>query len=284
MKAAASQAETGYLRQIFDDPTKVDIRSIARDPAFAQYPEKIKGLHTLVEQQLQHLARGGEAPGDGADYWKLFNRVVAPQGDPSKLTDADELFPALQASANAQVPGLTPNGYMKLRQVIEGNKTLEGKQNNQDLANFLKSLRPRYMKPGGLQEDPRGGEYFAQASNQVEQAWSKGLKSGLTPAQMLDEKGKDYIGNSISVKPRTLDQIMADWNVAAGSSLGGKKPTGGAPAAAPPIDTANPDAVKAAVAAGRMTREQGQQIAVQRGWVRPTDAPPRVITPPLATD
>lgn len=268
---AASAAETGYLRQIFDDPTKINVQAIARDPAFTQYPEKIKGLHTLVQQQLQHLARGGESPGDGAEYWKLFNRVVAPPSDPDKLTNADDLFPVLQASTGAQVPGLTPNGYMKLRTLIEGNRTQESKQNNQDLAGYLKALDPQYKKPGGLMDDPRGGEFFNQARNQVEKAWSEGLKNKIPAADMLDPKNKAYIGNSISVRPRPLDEVLADLRKTAGLPVPKGGPASGAPpgaAPAQPIDTTNPDAVRAAVAGGRMTREQGQAIAIDRGWIR----------------
>jgi len=263
----ASTAESGYYRQIFD-PAKTfgpaELHAAENDPAFNLYPEKIKAIREASVQEAQRRAKGDEAPGDGPQYSNLFTRVVAPAGSPDKITDADALYPMLQSR------DITPAGYGKLRAYIEGNRTQDGKNQNQALAGFLKSLQPQYTQ-GGL--DPRGLEYFNVARNQAEHAFQAGIKAKIPEGELIDPTNKNYIGNQISVKPRSSADIVADMK----RRLPVVPKPGAQPSAPPPQFVEGQTYTDAR--GNRATYSGGQWLPIPGG---PAPGPSAELAPPIS--
>jgi hypothetical protein len=268
---AAATAESGYYRQIFD-PTKpfgpAELHAAENDPAFTLYPEKIKAIREASIQEAQRRAKGDEPPGDGPAYSSLFTRVVAPAGSPDKITDIDAVYPMLQSGQ------ISPQGYGKLRAYIEGNRTQAGKNQNQALAGFLKALEPQYKKPGGLMDDPRGLEFYNQARNQAEHAFQDGIKAHIPEGDLVDPKSKDYIGNKISIKPRSLDEVLGDIRRTTGQP--GAAPKLAAPAGAPSQFVEGQTYTDAK--GNRATYSGGQWLPIPGG---PAPGPSANLAPPV---
>lgn len=256
-KVVSDHAEGGIRQTIYGagaDATKLpSARDIVNNPSLTR--EAQDRLIKLVQ----------DASGDkhdlntyGASFNDLFNKVHAPQGDPNRITDPTALYGYVGK-------GLTVSGLKELEGEITARRTPDGEAEAAMKTQFFKNAKAQISGTDeGLHlKDPKGDELYLRFMAQALPAYEAGKKKGLTPTQMLSPDSPDYLGKSVTQFKRPMTQWYSDM------ISGGAAAT---PTAA--TDFGTPQALIAAVQSGKLPRAEGEKIALQKGWIRPTPPPP----------
>jgi hypothetical protein len=266
---AAETSMNRIVTQLITDPTKVSVATIANDPNL-RASEKLE-LYRITQAALNKDIDARDTKTYGSGFYGLYQRIHAPDGDPSKLTDPAELY-----SHVGQNGDLTVSGVDKLTAEIQSRRTPEGEAEAEMRKAFLSNARGEISgtNEGIHLRDPKGDELYLKFLAQALPAYDAGRKAGKSPAQLLNPDSPDYVGKSIQQFHRTPAQRMADL-IAGGEGPPEPVPRGG-------MDLSTPEGLRAAVRAGQITREQGVNIGIQNGWVRPNAPPPGPPSPPIA--
>jgi uncharacterized protein (TIGR02594 family) len=248
-KAGTDELLNGLIN---NDPSWTAQRIMA-DPRFAYNREHALGL-------LQAKAAGQKDVGTyGQGFYDLFKRIHLPDGNPNKITAESQLYE--HSGPNGD---LTLAGLKELRTELSSKRTPEGEAESVMRAQFLKTAKNQISgSDEGLHlKDPKGDELYQRFLAQFFPAYQKGKQDGKTAFQMLDPGSPDYLGKSIAQFKRPMSQWTADMLAAAN----------GASQAAPDLNT--PQGLISAVQSGKMTRAEGEKLALERGWIRTSAQPP----------
>ena len=152
---------------------------------------------------------------------------------------------------------------------MQGKRTAEGEAWSEMQKQFFKNAHAQISGADELLhlKDPKGEELFlkfmAAALPQIEAKRA----AGKSPSEIFNPDSPDYAGKLLDSRfKRPMSQRMADLMHDAEG----------------PPDVSTPEAVKDAVAKNRITREQGIQIATERGWIQAAP-PPGAPAAPIAT-
>jgi hypothetical protein len=250
-KKDASDAEEVALMGAIADPAKqsqVTAQSIAQNPKLTR--EAIQRMTSLVSRADSTDNTYGSA------FYEMFQRVHLPDGDPNKINNLDQLVPLVGS-------GLKVSGYNELARQLQSGKSPEEEAEKQMLNQFLKTAHQELSGTNPMLgiRDPKGEEINLRFMSQALPTYYKLRGQGKTPAQLLDPDSPEYLGKGIKTLKRSTNEMVRDML----SGMGGE------------ADTSTPQGLIAAVQSGKVPREEGERIAVERGWVRastPAIAPP----------
>ena len=221
--------------------------------------------HEIATRVLTANARpeSGDAKTLGPAFYDVFNAINAPNGSPTKITDPAQLYSMLGH-------GLTMAGMDKARREIAGKNTPDGEAESAMRVQFFKSAKGEISgADDGLGiKDPKGEQQFLKFIAQAYPAIDAAKAACKTPAQIYNPDSPDYVGKIIPTFKRSMAQQTAD--MLAPNDVGGAGPAapkssggwfgglfGGKPE--PPPDLTSPAGIKAAVVAGKLSRQEAIQ-------------------------
>jgi hypothetical protein len=238
------------------NPT-VTATQIGQDPALTWETK----LH-LVEALKKEGTPGQEAAAYGPGFWSAYQGIAAPPGDPSRITDQNQILRRAGPGGD-----LTLAGVEKLNQTLAATKRPEAAGDTKMQAGALAYARHQLSFEADYGtfkvRDPKGEDAFNIGFTPAFfKYWQDGIAAGKTPAEL---DSKDQIDRLVQPFKRTPAELMKD-------QLGaGEEVTGDAGAGKPDLSTQQ--GLKDAVRGGQISREQGEAIALKNGWISPS-APP----------
>lgn len=255
-KEANDAAADGYIRQInAGQISPATLQEINTNPALTW--ETRRSLYdAALKKSGSDVTASSQAYGPG--FWEAYRQVTAPAGDPKRIMDVGELLRRAGPGGD-----LTLDGVAKLNDTIkemakpESAATAEMKKGA--LA-YAKSQLSFEFEMGSFKlADPKGMDDFnTKFIPAFYQALEDGLKAGKTPYQLLSKESNDFIVDKlVSAYRRPEAQLMRD-RIAAGGNISAPAQGG--------YDS--PDKLKAAVREGKITRDEGARIAIEKGWAR----------------
>lgn len=253
-QATVRAAENEIWKDTYSVHPMISATQIANDPRFDSNPEARKQMIDLVNNP----------PGTGVPAAQSYNaaqaiidRIRLPEGDPNKITSRAQIYDQMH-SLNRTDLEFTLKKFDDLSSPGENRFATR-------LEEFFRGITPQIDKSGvlpGLPNDAAGKAKVYEFRRFVEDKADQYRLAGKDPDQLLNPKSPDYLGSAEILKPykRTLTQALSDFQ---GENQG--------PLGATQQDLSTPDKLKAAVANGTITREQGEAEALRRGWIQ---APP----------
>lgn len=259
-KRVSDDEEGLIIKDLTSDKSKVTAQSIGANTK----------LTPSAQQQMLHLMdfiskRDGDTKIEktyGSGFYDLFKRVHAPEGDLSRITD-----PSLLYSRVTKDGDLTIQGLDRLRAEISGRKTPEGVAESEMKKQFLANARAQISGSNeGLHlKDPKGDELYLKFLAQSLPLYDRARAEGKSAAALLNPDSPDYVGKGITQFKRPISQWTSDMLSSSGAA---------------PADIKTPQGLVAAVQSGKMSRAEGEALALKNGWIRPNKpAAPEVSVP-----
>lgn len=221
-------------------------------------PKAAEGLEKLVTANSR-----GQPNGYGTEFYRFYQEAQNGNYDPMKYARYVD---------NSPNGALSTAGFTQIKALLERNRSPEGVATSDAERRFYQSAHGQltFTNPKTFLHDPKGEENFTKFMQATMPSIQAGLKNGLTPAQLFDPKSPEYVGKSIGMFMRPINQMVQD-QINAQTSL---KPGEAAMSTGDPgkYDTSTPQGLKAAVAAGALSREEGNRIALEKKWIKPAQA------------
>jgi hypothetical protein len=275
-KAQTERVHAAEDHVIADQPAyggkgEISAQQVANDPAFADHPE-------ARLRAIQIIRNAGEAgPAAGPSHMAtldLVKRINLPDGAQGKITDRAPIVDALGSNTITK-----PDFDFAMKQFTDV-RDPAGETLAKDKAAFLKAVEPQIDRTWLLEEkgkkDVGGALRFYDFQKMLDQQIADYRKTG-NPSDLLTPGNPHYLGTPEALKPykRTFQQMMDDINVAQFGATGRDEA---------PVDLKTPAGLKAAFAAGKISREAADAIALEKHWIAPPPAPdPRdALAAPLA--
>lgn len=214
VKAASDAAESDYTSRLIIAPGKLSPKEIASDPRLSGDQKRV--LFNFQEARLK--PGSDELKTDNQLYISLFNRIHAPDGDPRKITDENDLYQFFGKGLNATSLG-------QLRGEISGKRTQEGQVEADLKRAFVEKARRKLTGTNELLgiRDPKGDDNLYQFMQQFLPAFDKAIKTGQNPVELLAPGG--MFDKGLDQYTRSPQQMMQD--------LMGNRPTTAAPETIP---------------------------------------------------
>lgn len=258
--AAMKSREDQIWADAYSPTPKITALQIAVDPAFAGNPERRKQMIELVNNPP---GSGVPAAQSYAAAQALISRIRLPDGDPNKISDVGPIY---DAGAAQQI---NKGDFEFVKKQLDELSSVGGEKFARRKADFIKAIEPQIDKSAfsGI-PDLKGKSRLYEFQYQLDQQIDEYRKAGKNPADLLNPSKPDYVGKPEALAPykRTLDELIADMPGAGAAKL----------------DISTPDKLKAAVAAGTVTRDQGEAEALRQGWIRAAAPPIPTLPPPAA--
>lgn len=262
-KQTVEAAENAVIADAYAPTPKITPQQVANDPAFASDPAARLRMIAVIKNG----AEGGPAAGPShMATLELIKRINLPDGDPQKITDRAPLVDAL---ANNQIRDSDYTFALKQFNDLRdaGGETLARRK-----AELIKGVEPQLDKTWLLdrgRKDAKGALRLYEFQVMLDQRIDEYQKAGKNPFDLLTPGKPDYMGAPDVLKPlkRTFQQAVEDVD----TEQFGAGATGA-------VDLSTPAGLKAAVAAGKITRQAGEAEAVKRGWI----AAPAPVAPVAA--
>ena len=257
-KDASDAAANGYMTKILTKKGGPDIvNQIGNDPALA-WEDKEK-LNQAFLKYASDPDKAAQSFGDG--FWGAYKQVTAAEGDPDRIGSIQPLLNRAGPDGD-----LTLSGVQKLNQIMKDLKSPDNawKANMERHALDSAKRALSFEDDTGLLKiaDPKGMNRFD--SGFIPAFWNtyeKGLAEGKSPYQLLSQDSKDYIvGDLIKTYKRPDAEELQDRIEAGDEAV---KDTNNEP-----IDLKSAPGIAKAFRAGRVTREQAQQAAIDGGFMK----------------
>lgn len=195
----------------------------------------------------------GVAKTYGTQLSSFLSRVLAPSGDPQRITASDQLWGNINSQAGERSP-LTNTGVSMLTDLMQIRTGPQGEANATQLGAFVKNYHEQQTflnEIYGLKNE-KGEERFNKSMLTILPAITTGLKNGKTMAQMTDPTSPDYVG-ALGVPLPDLTHKMSEITSATENM-------GAPPAAQVALDPAKAQMVDAAIKSKQFTTAQGEQL------------------------
>lgn len=224
----------------------------------ADHPQTLNYMETRAQHNLDKAS--GNTTKDmreyGNGFYDLFNAVHASADSPNRINSITDLQKHVGVNGD-----LTIAGYDRLSKELQGKNTpdgdSEGIMKKQFFANAKQEISGKDEALGI--KDPKGEENYLRFMAQALPAYEAGKGAGKTSTQLLNPDSPDYIGKSISSFKRSLSQQLADMETGVTNT-----------------NASTPEGLKNMVATGKITRAEGEAIALKNGYIR---AKPTVTVP-----
>lgn len=229
----------------------------------------------------------GQANNYGTDFWKYYERVNLPEGDPNKIKDPSTLYSAVGGGPDAPI---TNTGLGILTGQLGKMSTPGGVAFQQAEHNFFSQMRGHITgtdKVPGI-TDKNGDTLFEKFMMDTLPRIQAGQSQGKTPGQLFDPKSADYVGKNLTSFQRPLDKTLKDMSdavmsktVDAGTIFSGANPTnnnllGNIHYGLRTKSMSTDDAKKAlnqAYLSKQITKEQALKFGTDNGFYIPTSIP-----------
>ena len=242
------------------------IPKIANNTATASDILAAKFYNPELQQKLLDQVRKGPGETDEGLYTGLVQRVLAPAGDPKKITDPSTLVPLIGH-------GLSAQSYDDLSSRINGNKSPEGKNDAKLQTDMLANAKAKLVQ--GTWDKDGEDKYSAFVSWALPQ-WDKMKAAGKNPADMANPDSPDSLLKAVpafdrpaaqriadSIKdpmqyqaPRTATDVVIDMTNGKVTAQAGRQEL---------INMAAP--IKEQIAAGTISKEEGRQQMIKLGLI-----------------
>jgi hypothetical protein len=256
----SDDAEGEILKQLHSSGSSVSANSIVNDDRLL-----VNAKERMV-RLLEHVGKADRTEATyGKEFYSLFQRVHAPEGDPRRITDPAVLYEHVRPGG-----GLTLGGMEKLRAEMSGKRTPEGEAEGALKKQFFANAKGQISGSNdGLGiKDPKGDELYLKFMAQALAEYDKGRKDGKSASALLNPESSDYIGKSVASFKRPMSQWFADTIQDAPAT----QPVGFDPAKVSTLD----DLVNAH-RSGKVSALEARAIAVDRGWAKAR--PASAVTP-----
>lgn len=226
-----------------------------------------------IERMFDANARG-KAAGYGSEFKDYLDRALAPASNPDRITNPSQLWDFVGDGEDAP---LTNAGANEISGILSSRGTPEGEAFASQAKTFIDNMHAQltYTNKGTGIIDQKGEQMFSRFMIQALPVLERAYKDG-DLNKVLNPNSADYIGNLAQTFMRPPAEIMKDRISDSGSA-----------AATPftPItlnrtldsldnDAQRQEALKDAVARGRIDIGTATRIAQQRGYVQASDATP----------
>lgn len=267
-KELSDAAEVEVFRDIHSATPKLTPEQILNNPHLSR-----EAKERMVAQYEGLLGTEKVEKSYGRAFYDIYRRVHLPPSDPEHISDPGQLYGHVGPNGD-----LTVQGVDKLVQEIQNRKSPEGVAESEMRAQFLKNARAQITgSDEGLHlKDPKGDELYLKFLAQAWPAYDEGKRAGKTPTQLLNPDSPDYIGKSISAFKRPMSQWYSDMIHADGTPT---PESGGAPAKFDPASIKTIEEAVTAYRAGKLSKAEADQLAIERGWGFKKSSGPQVPPP-----
>jgi hypothetical protein len=210
----------------------------------------------------------GRAIGYGQGFNQLLSRVMAPHGDPSRIADVTNMWPMVGDENSA----LTNTGLETLTKVMSYRGTPQGEADIAQIRHFMQYAHGEISKanPQTRLDDPRGEHdfqrYVALALPFIDQK----IKNGEPVGTLFNPKSPDYLGQYVANFKRSSQQMIFD-------TMNAFTPAPPTQTTVDPTSIKTPTELKRAFANGQITLQDGNALAIQRGWWAGTPPPVPIV-------
>lgn len=264
-----------------DEQPKSEAELLAMGPQVSNAWESMQINNPLgamaVERMFDANAKG-KALTYGTSFKDYLDRVLAPENDPNRITNPQQLW--LYVGKGEDAP-LTNTGVQALSKLMGQVNTPEGRAFGTQLKNFVDTMHAqltfsnKYTGVIDKNGEKRFTKFMSQAFPILERAEQEG-KIGT----LLDPKSKDYIGNLATSYTRSQSEVIKD-HLDAISTPPDKKPfteqSLNSMLNSMDTDAQRKDALRRAVIDKRIPVGVATKIGQDRGWIAPS--PPQVPVP-----
>lgn len=211
-----------------------------------------------IQTKLLTANSHGQAKTYGTKFYSLFQRVLSREDDPNHLADPTALYNQVGPGDNAP---LTNTGLGVLNNIMSGGNTPQGQAEAEQLRLFYQNAHTQISgaNPATHTADPKGEALFNKFLMQSLPQVIAAKKAGTPLASLMNPKSPDYIGNGIDNFKRPISQWVNDMIM--DSANPGDMMSGGAK-----VDTSTPQGLIDAVKSGKISRADGEKLAIQRGY------------------
>lgn len=177
----------------------------------------------LSYQSKEHMLEAinkvtrGEASTDPAVFNDIFQRIHAPEGSPTKISDDRDLLPYMGH-------GLSMTDLNQLRGELRGRNTPDGAATADLKKNFFTMAKGQIDTSTFISNDPIGKQKFYEFQQRVISEIDKETRAGTNVLELFDPASKKYLGKIIPFYQRSPAQKMQDWSQFMLGNTGGVKP------------------------------------------------------------
>jgi hypothetical protein len=198
-KEREDAAQDQMLNKIYNN--QLSTKDILNSPDL-KYAAKKEMLSALTKHTTESIKTNPET------FRNLWDDIHAPDGDPHKITDVNQLNRYVGA-------GITVADLQKLRGEMNSKKTPEGQLESQLKKGFTDMAKNQLTKSNQLTglRDPLGDEQYQAFLADFSTQFNKQKAAGKSGTQLLNPSSPDYMGNMIKTyvkTPQQLQQEMAD--------------------------------------------------------------------------
>ena len=268
----ADQAASGYSKQLVIDPTKVDPVAIMNDPNFpaSQWRLRASLAEAAGKAQDDYLSKTTRAYGPG--FYAAYQAVHAPDGDPTRITDPQQLYARAGPGGDLSIAGVD-----KLRSDLAARGTPGAVAASKIQAGVMAYAKQELSFADdypGLR-DPKGEASFNIGFTPAFfKYWNDGIKAGKTPAELADKAAIDKL---IAPFKRTTAQWVQDRLASDEPAMPGAAP---AAVAQPGFDTVPPALNTRVPGQTAVTTPRGKFMWQADGWHPIPSAQPQAAPGP----
>lgn len=195
-----------------------------------------------IQSMMEADAKGGSLKKDNEDYWKLFDRLVLPWGDPNKLTSTADIY---KAAAQRK---LTSTAVKQLVDDFTKARTDEGATIIQQRKQFLDGQKSSitHANPMMGRQDQEGDMLFANFSHYVAKQEALAMKENRDPSDLYDPTSEFYLGKKTAPYLKTMKDSIRSMASNLRRERVGSEPVVPAPSSAPAPSTARQSGESAA--------------------------------------
>jgi hypothetical protein len=229
-KAAQNGRQTDYLKEIFLTGT-FDAKKVLDDKVLDSFGSGSK--EELIKMADAYNRAGGKMKSDPSTVINLFKRIHAPESDPTRITDENDLNPYF-------IDGkLSPDSLNMLRSEFAGRKTTDGANIAALKSQMLKGAEQAIVKKDVMgMVDPDGPANYTRFMADFISEWDEKIRSGIPARKLVDPKAPEYMGDRFRSYVKGFNEKLEDMT----RFYGGKPPVAN-PMASPTPNSAPSPAV-----------------------------------------
>ena len=204
---ASDNREGEYLQKLHSDDPKekasVSAAVIANDYTLTR--EARERMINIVERETKPAAAAKVSNATAND---LITRIRAPEGDPTRITDTNQIYKALEDGK------LNKSDFKFVIEEFKNLRTPEGEELGKQQDEFIKSVKPMIDKSNPLlgKIDQSGGLQMYAFTLALKKKVDEYRKAGKDPRDLMDPSKPDFMGSpaALSQFQKPLQQSLQD--------------------------------------------------------------------------
>lgn len=254
---AASNAYTTTLinqaNKLAVDPKFTSMDQVPTELSAAllsDHPQTLAYMEARANYNLEHGS--GSVTKDQKDYGSGVDKVTQGIWN-GEITSTGQLQSYV---ANHE---LSLSGYDRMEKLLANKGTPEGQAETKLQEQTFKAVRSWFLGKADLYNipDPHGEEAYGQAMAAMFKAVDDAKTNKIPYNELYDPSNKNWVGNVAKPLVRTLEQRVSDINA-----------EGGNVAQSGSTDPSTQEGLRNAIISGKMTKDEGRKLAMERGWIR----------------